>query len=62
MNKLLLTVSLISLIGSNYFFFVKNSLLYGSLSLVVCFIVSVFYAMQTNVNVLTEDEMKNRNY
>jgi len=55
MDKILLVFAVISLGSAFYFFFFNISLLYGSISFILCVLFNIFYAMLSTTNKLPDD-------
>lgn len=60
MNKILIILALIFLIGGFYFFYIEKNIFYGSISAVLCVVLNLVYAMLSSVNRKKEIEGKGK--
>ncbi len=56
MGYLLIMFSVVSLIGSMYFFFYERSLLWGSITTMISIFMGIAYALMSTVNKLSDEE------
>ncbi len=58
MNRLVIILALIFLIGGFYFFYVEKNIFYGSVSTILCVGLNLAYAMLSSVNRTDQTEDK----
>ncbi len=55
MNKVMLLLAFICLVGCYYFFFINIDLMYGSISYILTVTLNILYAVQSTTNKLSKD-------